>query len=132
MAFSILSLLNYQAFIWLSETCRCFTTRGIRGAWGTECEGLLLLILWVFPKMRGPQYRTPNTIILIMATPKMVPLTFLAQPARKFTHIRAMAAEALRVRVTDMNFPRIDAGRSRWSRPGLSVETILVRKGPRT
>ena len=29
---------------------------------------------WEFPKMRGPQYRPQNTIILITGTPKKVPL----------------------------------------------------------
>ena len=27
-----------------------------------------------FPKIRGPQYRPPNTIILIIGTPRKVPL----------------------------------------------------------
>ena len=30
--------------------------------------------MWKFPKIRGPQYRPQNTIVLIMGTPKRVPL----------------------------------------------------------
>ena len=29
---------------------------------------------WYFPKTRGPQYRSPNTIVLIVGTLKKVPL----------------------------------------------------------
>ena len=30
--------------------------------------------IWYFPKIRGPQYRPKNTIVLIIGTPEMVPL----------------------------------------------------------
>ena len=31
-------------------------------------------VIWYFPKIGGPQYRPPNTIMLIMGTPKKVHL----------------------------------------------------------
>ena len=30
--------------------------------------------IWLFPKIRGPQYRPQNIIVLIIGTPKRVPL----------------------------------------------------------
>ena len=35
---------------------------------------IVLSHIWKFPKIRGPQYRPQYTIVLIMGTPKKVPL----------------------------------------------------------
>ena len=40
-----------------------------------------------FLKMRGPKYRPPNTIVLIIGTPKMVP-PILGNPHMEFLKTR--------------------------------------------
>ena len=38
--------------------------------WLTAAGPQTFSAIWYFPKTRGPQYRPPNTILLIMGTPK--------------------------------------------------------------
>ena len=50
------------------EALRCVRLR-VHGFFGTRplaCG----CIIWYFPKIGGPQYRPPNTIVLIMGAPK--------------------------------------------------------------
>ena len=41
---------------------------------GVPVRDFIQRFIWYFPKIRGPQYRPQNTIILNIGTPKKVPL----------------------------------------------------------
>ena len=56
------------------------------------------LELWLFPKKREPQYRPQNTIVLILGTPKRVPLNW-GNPAVNLRSAGEMLA--LRVHLLD-------------------------------
>ena len=53
-----------------------------------------LFSIWSFPKKRKPQYRPQNTIVLIIGTPKMVPI-ILGNPHMTLCH---SSFEGLRAR----------------------------------
>ena len=73
----------------LSATCTVVSTESsitvLHSSQLSFQQIVLTLLKWLFPKTGGSPYRPQNTIVLIIGTPKMVPLIFgnpqiLSQP----------------------------------------------------